>query len=177
MEQEAIEQNVTDNEPTQEIHGIVEDNEFSDELLLAVRVKVLRENAKLPTYATPQSAGFDFYSAADSVIHLQPGQRIAIPTGLAFAILPGYEVQVRPRSGLALNKGLSVINSPGTIDADFRGEICILLVNLSQEPVTINPGDRIAQGVLAAVPRAFFLEVDELDKTDRGNGGFGSTGV
>jgi dUTP pyrophosphatase len=131
----------------------------------------------LPHYASDGAAGMDVVAAVDVPLLLAPGARAAVPTGLAMAIPHGFEVQVRPRSGLALKQGLTVANAPGTIDWDYRGEVKVLLVNLGQEPVEIVRGMRIAQLVLAPVTRAAPLEVDRLDDTARGAGGFGSTGV
>lgn len=132
----------------------------------------------LPAYQTANSAGLDLVAAvdADTPIVLAPGGRALVPTGLAMAIPAGYEGQVRPRSGLALRHGLTVLNSPGTIDADYRGEIQVLLINLGTEPVTLKRGERIAQFVLQAVARAELSLVTTLDETSRGAGGFGSTG-
>ena len=132
------------------------------------------EGLALPTYATGGAAGMDVVSAED--VTIEPGVRHAVATGLALAIPPGYEVQVRPRSGLALKHGISVPNTPGTIDSDYRGELKVILVNLSEEPFAIARGDRVAQLVLAPVIRATWSEVAELDETQRGDGGFGSTG-
>ena len=129
----------------------------------------------LPAYATAQAAGMDVVSAVDTV--LAPGARAAIPTGFAIAIPPGYEVQVRPRSGLALKHGITCLNSPGTIDADYRGEMQVILANLGSDPFPIARGDRIAQLVPAPVQHAVFVETDTLDTTARGTGGFGSTGI
>ena len=129
----------------------------------------------LPAYATPGAAGMDVV-AAEALI-LAPGARHAVATGFAMAIPEGYEVQVRPRSGLALKHGITCLNTPGTIDSDYRGEVKIILANLGSEPFEIKRGDRIAQLVPAAVQRAALLEVSSLDDTTRGTGGFGSTGV
>ena len=131
----------------------------------------------LPAYATDGAAGMDVVAAIAEPLVLAPGSRAAVPTGLAMAIPPGFEVQVRPRSGLAAKHGLTVANAPGTIDADYRGEVKVLLINLGPEPVTIEPAMRIAQLVPAAVTRARLTVVDSLDDTARGAGGFGSTGV
>lgn len=128
----------------------------------------------LPAYATNGAAGMDVVSA--ETITISPGARHAVGTGLALAIPPGFEVQVRPRSGLALKHGISVPNTPGTIDSDYRGELKVILINHGPEPFEVRRGDRIAQLVLAPVIRASWLEVDELDETARGEGGFGSTG-
>ncbi len=123
------------------------------------------------------AAGADLSAALDGPLVLAPGDRRAVDTGLAMAIASGYEGQVRPRSGLALKQGLTVVNAPGTIDSDYRGEVKVLLVNLGAEPVTIKPGQRIAQLIIAPVVQAEFTVVDELSETDRGSGGFGSTGA
>ena len=131
----------------------------------------------LPAYATPGAAGMDAVAAVDEPLSLAPGDRVAVPTGLAMAIPEGYEVQVRPRSGLAFKHGLTVANAPGTIDADYRGEVKVLLINLGPDPVIITRGMRIAQLVPAAVTRAMLRVVDSLDDTARGAGGFGSTGA
>ncbi len=125
---------------------------------------------------TALAAGMDLTAALDDVVVLAPGARAAIPTGLAMAIPPGYEGQVRPRSGLARDRGVTVLNAPGTIDADYRGEVQVLLVNLGQEPARIEPGQRIAQLVLAKVETLEVQEVGELPSSERGGGGFGSTG-
>jgi len=130
----------------------------------------------LPEYATSLSAGVDLRANIDVPILLQPLERKLIPTGLFIELPEGYEAQIRPRSGLALKKGITVLNSPGTIDADYRGEICVILVNLSTENFIINDGERICQMVIAAHSRAEWTEVGELTETSRGAGGFGSTG-
>ncbi len=135
------------------------------------------EDLPLPTYETPQAAGMDLRAALTQSQTLEPGERQAIPTGLAIALPPGYEAQVRPRSGLARKSGISMVNSPGTIDADYRGEIQVLLINLGQEPFTVNRGDRIAQLVVAPVAQVTWQEVESLEETERGSGGFGHTGV
>jgi dUTP pyrophosphatase len=131
----------------------------------------------LPAYATDGAAGMDVVAAIAEPMILAPGARAAVPTGLAMAIPPGFEVQVRPRSGLAAKYGLTVANAPGTIDADYRGEVKVLLINLGPSPVTIEPAMRIAQLVPAAVTRARLTIVESLEDTARGAGGFGSTGV
>jgi dUTP pyrophosphatase len=143
---------------------------------VGIRVKRLPhgEGLDLPVYATEGAAGMDVLSAEDLV--LAPGARHAVATGLALAIPPGFEIQVRPRSGLALKHGISVPNTPGTIDSDYRGELKVIMINLSAQPFAIRRGDRIAQLVLAPVIRAVWEEVAELDTTKRGEGGFGSTG-
>ncbi len=131
----------------------------------------------LPTYATSQSAGMDLRANIDTPIVLQPMERCLVPTGLYIALPEGYEAQVRPRSGLAYKHGITVLNAPGTIDADYRGEIGVLLVNLSSESFTINDGERVAQMVIARYEQASFEPVDTLDETERGQGGYGHTGV
>ena len=144
---------------------------------IEIRLKRLphAEGLPAPSYATPHAAGMDVVSAED--VTLQPGDRHAVATGFAMAIPVGYEVQVRPRSGLALKHGISLPNTPGTIDADYRGELKVILINLGDAPFVIARGDRIAQLVAAPVQMARFTEVEELDETVRGSGGFGSTGV
>lgn len=127
-------------------------------------------------YATPLSAGLDLRANIDSPIILGPMERCLVPTGLFMALPAGYEAQVRPRSGLALKKGITVLNSPGTIDADYRGEVCIILVNLSTEPFTIEDGERVAQMVIARHEQAEWEVTDVLDETERGEGGFGHSG-
>lgn len=131
----------------------------------------------LPEYATAQSAGVDLLAAIDVDITLQPGQRALVPTGIAIALPAGYEAQVRPRSGLALKNGVTVLNTPGTIDADYRGEIKVILVNLSQETFTVTRGMRIAQMIVAQYSQVSWQAVVELEETSRGEGGFGSTGM
>ena len=131
----------------------------------------------LPRYETPMSAGMDLRANLDEPITLQPLERRLIPTGLRIALPVGYEAQVRPRSGLALKHGVTVLNTPGTIDADYRGEIGIILVNLSQTPFVINDGERIAQMVIARHEQPDLIAVEVLDETERGEGGFGHTGV
>ncbi len=143
-----------------------------------MKLRRLRPSASLPAYQTPYSAGLDLTFAPESgeSLVLAPLSRALLPTGLAVAIPGGYEGQVRPRSGWALKHGITVLNSPGTIDADYRGEVKVLLVNLGQEAVTIQAGDRIAQLVIAQVEQATLREVEVLDETERGSGGFGHTG-
>jgi dUTP pyrophosphatase len=145
--------------------------------MIDIRLKRLPhgEGLPLPSYATDGAAGLDVVAAEEMV--LQPGARHAVATGFAIAIPAGYEIQVRPRSGLALKHGITCLNTPGTIDSDYRGEVKVILANLGAEPFPISRGDRIAQLVPAPVLRARFAEVEELDDTDRGTGGFGSTGV
>ena len=141
-----------------------------------VMIKKLHPMAIIPQYMTEFAAGMDICALLEEAILLQPGQRSLIPTGLAFAIPEGYEIQVRPRSGLAIKHGITLVNSPGTIDADYRGEVCVILINHGQESFTISPGDRIAQLVVAPVCQAGLMEVSELSETARGEGGFGHTG-
>ena len=131
----------------------------------------------LPAYATDGAAGMDVQAALEDQTILAPGERLAVPTGLAMAIPAGFEVQVRPRSGLALRHGLTIANAPGTIDSDYRGEVKIMLINLGKDEVAISRGMRIAQLVVAPVSRAGLALVDSLRSTDRGSGGFGSTGL
>ena len=145
---------------------------------MKIQVRVVRKtHHALPEYETSQSAGMDLRADLEETVLLDPGGRTLIPTGLYIEIPAGYEAQVRPRSGLALNRGLTVINAPGTIDADYRGELGVILVNLSQEVQTVEPGERIAQLLFAPVTRGQLVEVDILNETERGRGGFGSTGV
>jgi dUTP pyrophosphatase len=144
---------------------------------VAVRVcRVGTIEVPLPKYQTAGAAGMDVHAATAEAITLAPLERRLFPTGLALAIPEGYEVQVRPRSGLAAKRGLTVINAPGTIDSDYRGEVGVVLVNLSSEPALVEPGERIAQLVFAKVERAALTMVAELDETARGSGGYGSTG-
>ena len=146
--------------------------------MVEVRVRRLphAEGLPLPEYATAGSAGADLRSAEAEDVELPPGGRMAVATGLVLEIPDGYEAQVRPRSGLALHHGLTVVNAPGTIDADYRGEVKVLLINLGAEPVVVRRGDRIAQLVVAPVTRAVFRDMAELAGSDRGADGFGSTG-
>lgn len=136
-----------------------------------------RGSQQLPAYATPQSAGMDLRANIEDPITLRPLERRIVPTGLYIALPEGYEAQVRPRSGLALKHGITVLNSPGTIDSDYRGEIGVLLINLSDTPFVINAGERIAQMVVARHEQAELIEVEDLDDTERGAGGYGHTGV
>ena len=143
-----------------------------------MKVQVVNKGHQpLPAYATVQSAGMDLRANIDEPIVLKPLERRLIPTGLHIALPAGYEAQVRPRSGLALKKGITVLNSPGTIDADYRGEVGVLLINLSQEDFVVNDGERIAQMVIARHEQAQFRVVEEVDETERGAGGYGHTGV
>lgn len=143
---------------------------------LRIPVQILRTNAVVPRYMTEHAAGMDLHAALEAAVVLSPGERTLIPTGLALAIPPGFEGQVRPRSGLALKQGVTLVNAPGTIDADYRGEIGVIVINHGQEPVTITPGERIAQLVIAAVCSAEFDTVGELPSSERSSGGFGHTG-
>jgi len=143
-----------------------------------VKVNVINKgHHPLPAYATPQSAGMDLRANISQPVTLRPMERRLIPTGLHIALPQGYEAQIRPRSGLALKHGVTVLNSPGTIDADYRGELMVLLVNLSAEDFVVNDGERIAQMVVARHETVDFAEVSELDETERGAGGYGHTGV
>ena len=142
-----------------------------------MKVQIINKSKHpLPAYATEQSAGMDLRANLDMPIVLKPLQRGLVPTGLFMALPKGFEAQVRPRSGLAIKKGISVLNSPGTIDADYRGEVCVILVNLSSEDFVIEDGERIAQMVIARHEQAEWEEVDVLEETERGSGGFGHTG-
>lgn len=141
-----------------------------------VQVKLLHNTAQVPAYMTKSAAGMDVFACLDETLQLLPGQRCLIPTGIALAIPVGYEGQVRPRSGLAIKKGLTLVNSPGTIDSDYRGEVKIVMINHGQSPVTVAAGERIAQLIIAPVERACLSLVEELDTTDRDAGGFGHTG-
>ena len=144
---------------------------------METNVKIInRSKHPLPAYETPQSAGMDIRANLDAPIVLKPMQRVLVPTGLYIELPAGYEAQMRPRSGLAIKKGITVLNSPGTIDADYRGEVCIILVNLSAETFVIEDGERIAQMVIARHEQALWREVEVLDETERGAGGFGHTG-
>lgn len=143
-----------------------------------IKINVVnRGHHPLPVYATPQSAGMDLRANLDEAVVLRPLERRLIPTGLYIALPEGYEAQVRPRSGLALKHGLTVLNAPGTIDADYRGEVGVVLVNLSQDDFTVNDGERIAQLVIARCEQAELAVVEQLDETERGAGGYGHTGV
>lgn len=149
------------------------------ESVITVKVTRLAHGADLPLphYATAESAGLDLVAAVADEFRLAPGERALIPTGFAMALPPGYEAQVRPRSGLALKHGVTTLNTPGTIDADYRGEVGVILINHGQAVFTIKRGDRIAQMVVAPVTRLQWSEQAMLDQTERGTGGFGSTGI
>ncbi|SMH55378.1 dUTP diphosphatase [Azospirillum agricola] len=146
-------------------------------------VKFLRlagnDDLPLPSYATAGAAGFDLRAAvpAGETVTLAPGRRLLVPTGFAVGLPVGWEMQVRPRSGLAVKNGVTVLNTPGTVDCDYRGPVAVCLINLGEEPFTIARGDRIAQAVIARAPQAALVEAADLDETARGSGGFGSTGV
>lgn len=143
-----------------------------------VKIQVVnRGRQQLPQYATPLSAGMDLRANLDAPVVLHPLERQLIPTGLHIALPEGYEAQIRPRSGLALKKGITVLNSPGTIDADYRGQVMVLLINLSQEDFVVNNGERIAQMIIARHEQGEFVLVEQLDETERGEGGYGHTGV
>jgi dUTP pyrophosphatase len=148
----------------------------SDPVTVALRRLPGNDDLPIPAKATPGSAGFDLRACVKGDMTLAPGARALIPTGFAIAIPPGHEGQVRPRSGLALRQGLTMLNTPGTIDSDYRGEVAVVAVNLGQEPVTIRRGDRIAQLVIAPVAAARLEETGDLPGTGRGAGGFGHTG-
>lgn len=153
---------------------------YVEMVIFAVMIKVRIINKghhQLPEYATPQSAGMDLRANIEEPIILKPMQRMLVSTGLFMALPAGYEAQVRPRSGLALKHGITVLNTPGTIDADYRGEVKVLLVNFSDTDFVINDGERIAQMVIAKHETADFIEVEELDETERGAGGYGHTGI
>ena len=142
---------------------------------MKMRIKSL--SGVLPQYETAGAAGMDIRAYLDDPVTINPGERALVPTGLFMEIPEGYEVQIRARSGLAIKKGITVLNSPGTIDADYRGEICVILINLSDQPFLINDGERIAQMVIARHEQAEWEQVDVLDQTERGAGGFGHSGV
>lgn len=149
---------------------------------MSATLRILRlphaEELPLPAYQSAHAAGFDLLAAVpeDGPITLDPSDRVLVPTGLVFELAAGYEAQIRPRSGLALKHGIAVLNSPGTIDADYRGEVRVLLINLGNVPFLIRRGDRIAQAIVAPVTQVEIVEADALDETERGAGGFGSTG-
>lgn len=143
-----------------------------------IKIKIVNKgNQPLPEYATPQSAGVDLRANIAEPVELKPLSRALIPTGLHIALPEGYEAQIRPRSGLAIKKGITCLNTPGTIDADYRGDIGVILINLSAETFIVNPGERIAQMVINKFEQAEFEVVEELNETERGEGGFGHTGV
>ena len=143
---------------------------------LLVRRKAGTEDVPLPQYMTEHAAGMDLCAAVEGTLVIEPGERAIVPTGLFMALPPGYEAQVRPRSGLAIKRGITVANAPGTIDADYRGEVGVILVNLGAEPFEVTRGMRVAQMIVAPVTRADIAVTDELPDSERGAGGFGSTG-
>lgn len=145
--------------------------------MISVEVKKLNPKAETPQYMTSGSAGCDIKACLNEPLEIKPSERKAVPTGLAFGIPEGFEIQVRPRSGLAIKQGLTVVNAPGTIDSDYRGEVMVLLINLGNETVRLQHGDRIAQLVLQKVTQIGWQEVTALSETNRGAGGFGSTGL
>jgi dUTP pyrophosphatase len=144
---------------------------------ITIKAVKLSSLAHIPAYATAHAAGMDLHAAIDKPVSLRPGQFRLLPSGLTLEIPPGFEGQVRPRSGLALKQGISIVNAPGTIDADYRGEIGVILINLGRKTFTVNPGDRIAQLVISPVHRVKLIEKKGLKRTERGTGGFGHTGV
>lgn len=145
---------------------------------MSVQISIInRSHHALPSYSTPLSAGMDIRANLESPVTLAPGERVLIPTGLYIALPEGYEAQIRPRSGLALKHGITVLNSPGTIDADYRGEIGIILINLSDKPFVIEDGERIGQMVVTRHSKVQWNATDSLDETERGTGGFGHTGI
>ncbi len=146
------------------------------ERTLTLKIKALRDDAQLPVYATSSAAGLDLFACTDEPVVLKTGERTAIPTGVAVALPEQHEAQIRPRSGLAAKHGVTVVNAPGTIDEDYRGEIKVLLINLGQDDYTIQAGDRIAQMVVSPISRVQPELTEELSETARGEGGFGSTG-
>lgn len=141
---------------------------------LDIKVKILHPQAVIPRYQSDEAAGFDLHAVEPCII--EPQRRAVVKTGIAIALPKGYELQVRPRSGLALKHGVTVLNTPGTVDSDYRGELMVILFNSDKEPFSVSVGDRIAQAVVKEILQADFLQVDELDETLRGSGGFGSTG-
>jgi len=141
-----------------------------------LNIKKVSELAKLPSYATSGAAGMDLYAANKEPVILKPLERALIPLGFTMELPCGYEAQIRPRSGMAIKHGITLSNCVGTVDEDYRGEVCVGIINLSKEEYTINAGDRIAQMVIAQVTKAVIQEVNDLNETDRGSGGFGSTG-
>lgn len=143
-----------------------------------IKIKIVNKGTQpLPEYATTQSAGVDLRANINEPVELKPLSRALIPTGLHIALPEGYEAQIRPRSGLAIKKGITCLNTPGTIDADYRGDVGVILINLSAETFIVNPGERIAQMIINKFEQAKFELVEELDETERGEGGFGHTGV
>ena len=151
---------------------------FKDNKIMSIKIKVVNKGSQeLPKYETKNSVGMDLRANIKEGIVIRPLDRALIPTGLHIALPEGYEAQIRPRSGLALKKGITCLNTPGTIDSDYRGDVGVILANISNEDFVVNPGDRIAQMIINKVERAKFELVESLDETDRGEGGFGHTGV
>ena len=151
---------------------------FKDNKVMSIKIKVVNKGSQeLPKYETKNSVGMDLRANITEGIVIRPLDRALIPTGLHIALPEGYEAQIRPRSGLALKKGITCLNTPGTIDSDYRGDVGVILANISQEDFVVNPGDRIAQMIINKVERAEFELVESLDETERGEGGFGHTGV
>jgi len=145
-------------------------------LKILVKVKILRQGVSLPAYMTPNAAGMDIFAAIEKPVDLLPGDIVLIPTGIAIALPPGFEAQIRPRSGLAIKHGITLINSPGTIDQDYRGEIKVAIINFGKKPYRIFPGDRIAQLVVSPIVKVKWEVVTELPPSKRAEGGFGHTG-
>lgn len=153
-------------------------NQLVNYIKIMIKINVVNKgHQQLPAYATPQSAGMDLRANIEEPVVLHPMERKLIGTGLHIALPEGYEAQIRPRSGLALKHGITVLNSPGTVDADYRGEVMVLLINLSDKDFVVNDGERIAQMVIAKHEQGDFIEVEVLDETERGEGGYGHTGV
>jgi dUTP pyrophosphatase len=156
----------------------LQSNQLINYIKIMIKINVVNKgHQQLPAYATPQSAGMDLRANIEEPVVLHPMERKLIGTGLHIALPEGYEAQIRPRSGLALKHGITVLNSPGTVDADYRGEVMVLLINLSDKDFVVNDGERIAQMVIAKHEQGDFIEVEVLDETERGEGGYGHTGV
>jgi dUTP pyrophosphatase len=156
----------------------LQSNQLINYIKIMIKINVVNKgHQQLPAYATPQSAGMDLRANIEEPVVLRPMERKLIGTGLHIALPEGYEAQIRPRSGLALKHGITVLNSPGTVDADYRGEVMVLLINLSDKDFVVNDGERIAQMVIAKHEQGDFIEVEVLDETERGEGGYGHTGV
>ncbi len=146
------------------------------DLQVKVKIQILHPGGEIPAYHSPEAAGFDLPAALEGEISIKPGERVLVPTGIAVSLPDGYQLEVRPRSGLAFKAGITVLNSPGTVDPDYRGEIGVVLINLGQEPFPVRPGDRIAQGVIVPFVRADFKKIKNLPRSVRGKGGYGHTG-
>jgi dUTP pyrophosphatase len=144
---------------------------------IALKIQMLPHACQVPTYATEGAAGMDLYASLENPFHIKPMQRFAVPTGLIFEVPQGYEAQIRARSGLSIKHGICLVNGVGTVDADYRGEVKVLIINLGDKTYTINPGDRVAQAVISPVAKADISIVAEVTQTDRSSGGFGSTGL